>query len=80
MFLTLPKLINDKFSDCEHEPVALHSLSKKIGIEDWLIRSVEAAVETHSKINKPFFGRCLYEIQRRRRVYYTSPWALISPA
>jgi hypothetical protein len=42
--------------DCEHEPFALHSLTKKIGIEDWLIRSVEAAVETHSQIDKPSFS------------------------
>jgi len=50
------KLIKDKSLDCEHEPFALHSLSKKIGIEDWLIRSVEAAVTTHAQIDKPSFS------------------------
>jgi len=50
------KLIKDKTLDCEHEPFALHSLSKKIGIEDWLIRSVEAATVTHSQIDKPSFS------------------------
>jgi hypothetical protein len=50
------KLIKDKTLDCAHEPFAYHSLSKKIGIEDWLIRSVEAAAVTHSKIDKPSFS------------------------
>ena len=75
------KLINDKFLDCEHEPFALHSLSKKIGIEDWLIRSVEAAVETHSKIDKPSFSADVFmKFSGGAGYTYTSPWALISPA
>jgi hypothetical protein len=50
------KLIKDRTLDCENEPFALHSLSKKIGIEEWLIRSVEAATVTHSRIDKPSFS------------------------
>ena len=50
------KLIKDKSLDCEHEPFALHSLTKHVGIEDWLIRSAEVAAETHSKIDKPSFS------------------------
>jgi hypothetical protein len=49
-------LIKDESLDCEHEPFALHSLSQRIGIEDWLIRSVQAATVTHSKIDKPSFS------------------------
>jgi hypothetical protein len=41
---------------CEHEPFLLHSLTKSIGIEEWLIRSVDAAVVSHSKIDKPSFS------------------------
>jgi hypothetical protein len=50
------KLIKDTSLDCEHEPFALHSLSKKIGIEDWLVRAVQAAAVTHSQIDKPSFS------------------------
>ncbi len=49
------KLISDDLG-CEHEPFLLHSLTKSIGIEDWLIRSVDAAVVSHSKIDKPSFS------------------------
>ena len=49
------KLIGDDLG-CEHEPFLLHSLTKSIGIEDWLIRSVDAAVVSHSKIDKPSFS------------------------
>jgi len=34
----------------------LHSLTKSIGIEEWLIRSVDASVVSHSKIDKPSFS------------------------
>jgi hypothetical protein len=54
------KLIADQGLDCEHEPFALHSLTKRIGIEDWLVRSVEAAARTHSKIDKPSFSSDVY--------------------
>lgn len=50
------KLMADDALDCEHEPFALHSLTKRIGIEDWLVRSVEAAARTRSKIDKPSFS------------------------
>jgi hypothetical protein len=50
------KLLADRTLDCENEPFALHSLSKRIGIEDWLIHSVQAAAATHSKIDKPSFS------------------------
>ena len=49
------KLRNDDLG-CEHEPFLLHSLTKSIGIEDWLIRSVDASVLSHSKIDKPSFS------------------------
>jgi len=51
------KLIDDNSLDCEHEPFPLHSLSKSIGIEDWLIRSVDAAVATNSSLAKPSFSK-----------------------
>jgi hypothetical protein len=41
---------------CQYEPFLLHSLTKSIGIEDWLIRSVTASVVSHSKIDKPSFS------------------------
>jgi hypothetical protein len=41
---------------CENEPFLLHSLTKTIGIEDWLIGSVNAAVSSHSTIDKPSFS------------------------
>jgi hypothetical protein len=44
------KLIVDDLG-CEYEPFLLHSLTKSIGIEDWLVRSVDAAVlRTYLKI------------------------------
>jgi hypothetical protein len=49
-------LIKDNTLDCLHEPFALHSLTKEIGIQDWLVRSVAAGVNTHSKIDKPSFS------------------------
>jgi hypothetical protein len=49
------KLIKDDLG-CEHEPFLLHSLTKTIGIADWLIRSVDASVLSHSKIDKPSFS------------------------
>ena len=48
-------LIRDDLG-CELEPFRLHSLTKSIGIEDWLIRAVDAAVLSHSKIDKPSFS------------------------
>jgi hypothetical protein len=53
-------LIADQSLDCENEPFSAHSLTKKIGIEDWLIRSAEAAALTHSKIDKPSFSADVY--------------------
>jgi hypothetical protein len=41
---------------CEHEPFLVHSLTKSIGIEKWLIHSVDAAVLSRSKIDKPSFS------------------------
>jgi hypothetical protein len=49
------KLIRDDLG-CEHEPFLLHSLTKSIGIENWLLRSVDAAAFSHSKIDKPSFS------------------------
>jgi hypothetical protein len=49
------KLIGEDLG-CENEPFLLHSLTKSIGIEKWLIRSVDAAVVSHSKIDKPSFS------------------------
>jgi hypothetical protein len=54
------KLIDDNSLDCEHEPFPLHSLSKSIGIEEWLVRSVEAAVATNSALAKPSFSKEVY--------------------
>jgi hypothetical protein len=54
------KLIDDNSLDCEHEPFPLHSLSKSIGIKDWLIHAVEAAVNTNSTIAKPGFQKEVY--------------------
>jgi hypothetical protein len=54
------KLIDDNSLDCEHEPFPLHSLSKSIGIENWLIHSVDAAVVTNSSLDKPSFGKEVY--------------------
>jgi hypothetical protein len=48
-------LIRDDLG-CQHEPFLLHSLTKSIGIENWLIRSVDAAALSHSKIDKPSFS------------------------
>lgn len=48
-------LIRDDLS-CQYEPFLLHSLTKTIGIESWLLRSVDAAVVSHSKIDKPSFS------------------------
>jgi hypothetical protein len=41
---------------CEYEPFTLHSLTKSIGIENWLVRSVDAAFVNRSKIDKPSFS------------------------
>ncbi|WLC16285.1 hypothetical protein [Bradyrhizobium diazoefficiens] len=41
---------------CEHEPFSLHSLTKTIGIESWLVRSVDAAILSHSRLDKPSFS------------------------
>jgi hypothetical protein len=49
------KLKKDELG-CEHEPFLLHSLTKSIGIEDWLVRSVQASIISHSKIDKPSFS------------------------
>jgi hypothetical protein len=49
------KLIRDDLG-CAYEPFLLHSLTKTIGIEKWLLRSVDAAVLSHSKIDKPSFS------------------------
>lgn len=49
------KLIRDDLG-CEHEPFLLHSLTKTIGIQDWLVRAVDAAVISGSKIDKPSFS------------------------
>ena len=51
----LAKLRRDDLG-CEYEPFLLHSLTKSIGIEDWLIRSVHASIVSHSKIDKPSFS------------------------
>jgi hypothetical protein len=45
---------------CEHEPFLLHSLTKSIGIQKWLIHSVDAAVLSHSTIGKPTFSAEVY--------------------
>jgi hypothetical protein len=49
------KLMRDDLG-CENEPFLLHSLTKSIGIEKWLLRSVDAAALSHSKIDKPSFS------------------------
>jgi hypothetical protein len=41
---------------CEHEPFLLHSLTKSIGVEAWHIRSIDASLVSHSKIDKPSFS------------------------
>ena len=41
---------------CQYEPFLLHSLTKSIGIQDWLVRSVYASYVSHSKIDKPSFS------------------------
>jgi hypothetical protein len=41
---------------CQHEPFLLHSLTKTIGIENWLIRSVDAGALSGSKLDKPSFS------------------------
>ena len=50
------KLIKDQTLGCDHETFHLHSLTKSIGIEDWLLRSVAAAIATSSTIDKPSFS------------------------
>jgi hypothetical protein len=49
------KLKNEDLG-CENEPFLLHSLTKTIGIQEWLVRSVDASVLSHSKIDKPSFS------------------------
>jgi hypothetical protein len=48
-------LIRDDLG-CQHEPFLVHSLTKSIGIENWLLRSVDAAAFSRSKIDKPSFS------------------------
>jgi hypothetical protein len=53
------KLIDEDLG-CEFEPFSLHSLTKAIGIQDWLIRAVNAAVATNSSLDKPSFSTEAY--------------------
>lgn len=50
------ELIHDRGLDCDNQNFSLHSLTKSIGIKDWLIRSVTVAAASHSKIDKPSFS------------------------
>jgi hypothetical protein len=54
------KLIDDDSLDCANEPFSLHSLTKSIGIGEWLTNSINAAVLTHSSIDKPSFSTEVY--------------------
>lgn len=42
--------------NCQWETPHYHSLTKQIGIADWLVRSVDAAIATGSSIDKPSFS------------------------
>jgi len=54
------KLIDDSSLDCVHEPFSLHSLTKSIGIGEWLTNSINAAILTNSSIDKPSFSTEVY--------------------
>lgn len=49
-------LIDNNQLRCDLETFSAHALTKKIGIADWLYRSVDAAYATGSSIDKPSFS------------------------
>ena len=49
-------LINDANLPCDRDAPSYHSLTKTLGIRDWLYRSVDAMVHTGSFIDKPSFS------------------------
>lgn len=50
------KLIDDAKLPCERETISYHSLTKSLGIRDWLYRSVDAVSLTGAAIDKPSFS------------------------
>lgn len=50
------KLIDDGRLPCDRETPSYHSLTKYLGIKDWLYHSVDAMHLTGSKIDKPSFS------------------------
>jgi len=50
------ELIDDNRLPCDPEKISAHSLTKSIGIEEWLVRVVDAAYVTGSTIDKPSFS------------------------
>jgi hypothetical protein len=49
-------LIDDRRLPCERETISYHSLTKALGIRDWLYHSMDAMNLTGSTIDKPSFS------------------------
>jgi hypothetical protein len=67
-------LIDDANLPCERETPSYHALTKNLGIQNWLYRSVDAMILTGSAIDKPSFSPDVFIRFNGTSSYtYTSP-------